>query len=105
VSAVRAAVGRARAARAALPARGVELLAIHVQDAPADVQRFVAEQKVTYKVALDPRLSVGNRFGFRGTPYTVVVDLRGEMSRGSTASPALTRLPRILDGLLAKSAK
>jgi peroxiredoxin len=86
-------------------ARGVELLAIHVQDAPADVQRFVAEQKVTYKVALDPRLSVGNRFGFRGTPYTVVVDLRGEMVARIHGESALTRLPRILDGLLAKSAK
>jgi peroxiredoxin len=85
-------------------ARGVEVLAIHVQDAPADVQRFVREQKVTYKVALDPRLSVGNRFGFRGTPYTVVVDRRGEMVARIHGESALARLPRILDGLLRASA-
>lgn len=86
-------------------ARGVELLAIHVQDAPVDVQRFVAEQRVTYKVALDPRLSVSNRFGFRGTPYTVVVDLRGEMVARIHGESALARLPRILEGLLGKGAK
>jgi len=85
--------------------RGIEVLAIHVQDAPADVQRFVAEHRVPYKVALDPRLSVGNRFGFRGTPYTVVVDLRGEMVARIHGESALARLPRILDGLLAKNAK
>ncbi len=85
--------------------RGVEVLAIHVQDTQADVQRFVQEQKVTYKVALDPRLTVGNRFGFRGTPYTVVVDKNGEMVARIHGESAITRLPRILDGLLGKSAK
>lgn len=85
--------------------RGVEVLAIHVQDTPADVQRFVREQQVGYKVALDPRLSVGNRFGFRGTPYTVVVDRRGEMVARIHGESAIARLPRILDGLLGKAAK
>src|SRR2546430_7259936 len=39
-------------------ARGVEVLALHVQDTATDVQRFVREQKVAYPVALDPRLTV-----------------------------------------------
>ncbi len=85
--------------------RGVEVLAIHVQDTQEDVQRFVDQQKVPYKVALDPRLSVGNRFGFRGTPYTVVVDRRGEMVARIHGESAVTRLPRILDGLVARAPK
>jgi peroxiredoxin len=86
-------------------ARGVEVLAIHVQDTQVDVQRFVREQKVAYQVALDPKLSVGNRFGFRGTPYTVVVDKRGEMVTRIHGESAVRRLPRILDGLVGKGAK
>ena len=83
-------------------ARGVEVLAIHVQDTAADVQRFVREHRPTYKVALDPRLAIGNRFGFRGTPYTVVVDLRGEMVARIHGVSAVTRLPRILDTLVGR---
>lgn len=80
--------------------RGVEVLAIHVQDTAADAQRFVRERKVTYAVALDPKLTIGNRFGFRGTPYTVVVDRKGEMVARIHGESAVARLPRLLDGLL-----
>lgn len=85
--------------------RGVETLAIHVQDTAADAQRFVREQKATYPVALDPRLTVGNRFGFKGTPYTVVVDRKGELVARIHGESAVARLPKILDGLLARPAK
>ena len=82
-------------------ARGVEVLALHVQDTATDVQRFVREQKVAYPVALDPRLTVANRFGFKGTPYTVVVDLRGEVVAQIHGESVVRRLPRLLDGLVA----
>jgi len=85
--------------------RGVETLAIHVQDTAADAQRFVREQKATYPVALDPRLTVGNRFGFKGTPYTVVVDKKGELVARIHGVSAVARLPKILDGLLPRAAK
>ena len=82
--------------------RGVEVLALHVQDTTVDAQRFVSEQNVTYPVALDPRLTIANRFGFNGTPYTVVVDRRGEMVARIHGESAVTRLPRILDGLVGR---
>lgn len=85
--------------------RGVEVLAIHVQDTAADAQRFVREQNATYKIALDPKLTLGNRFGFRGTPYTVVVDKKGEMVARIRGESAVTRLPRLLDGLVGKGAR
>jgi len=81
-------------------ARGVEILAIHVQDTAVDAQRFVLEQKVAYPVALDPRLTVANRFGFKGTPYTVVVDRRGEMAAQLHGESVVRRLPRLLDSLV-----
>ena len=85
--------------------RGVETLAIHVQDTAVDVQRFVREQKATYPVALDPKLTVGNRFGFKGTPYTVVVDKKGELVARIHGVSAVARLPKILDALVARPAK
>jgi len=85
-------------------ARGVEVLAVHVQDTAADARRFVREQNVTYPVALDPRLTIANHFGFKGTPYTVVVDRRGEMVARIHGESVVRRLPRLLDGLVASEA-
>lgn len=84
--------------------RGVEILALQVQDAAADVRRFVQSQKPTYAVALDPKLTLGNRFGFKRTPYTVVVDRKGEMVARIHGPSVVGRLPKILDDILAKDA-
>jgi peroxiredoxin len=78
----------------------VELVAIHVQDTAPAARAFVRKYKATYPVALDPRLTIGNTFGFKGTPYTVVIDRRGEMVAQIHGASAVSRLPRILDDLL-----
>ena len=80
--------------------REVEFIAVHVQDTLADTQRFVKRTKATYPITLDPRLNLGNRFGFKGTPYTVVIDKKGEMVARLHGESVVSRLPRILDGLL-----
>ena len=85
--------------------RGVEVLALHVQDTVADTRAFVRANKVTYPIALDPKLSIGNSFGFKGTPYTVVIDQKGEMVAQIKGESAITRLPRILDEILKKEPK
>jgi thiol-disulfide isomerase/thioredoxin len=81
---------------------GVETLALHVQDTAADARRFVQTNRPSYSVALDPRLTLGNRFGVKGTPYTVVIDRKGEIVARLAGESAVTRLPRILDDLLAR---
>lgn len=82
--------------------RGVKVLAIHVQDTVRDVRSFARAQKATYAIGLDPRLSVGNKFKFRGTPFTVVIDRGGEIVASMHGVSAVSRLPRTLDELLAK---
>jgi peroxiredoxin len=82
--------------------RGVEVLAFHVQDTVKDTRVFVRKYKVTYPVALDPKLTIGNPFGFKGAPYTVVIDRRGEMVAQVHGESVVRRLPRILDELLKK---
>jgi peroxiredoxin len=80
--------------------RDVEVVALHVQDTPNDTRNFIRRNKVNYPVALDPKLTIGNTFGFKGTPYTVVIDQRGEMVAQIHGQGAVARLPRILDELL-----
>lgn len=80
--------------------RDVEFLAVHIQDTEADARRFLTEHHATYPAGLDPRLRIANRFGFRGTPYTVVVDRRGEMVARIHGSADETRITRTLDAVL-----
>ena len=83
--------------------RDVEVLAIHVQDTAADARAFIRANRVAYPVALDPRLTIGNHYGFKGSPYTVVVDRNGEIVARLVGESAVARLPRILDALVAGS--
>jgi len=84
--------------------KDVEVVAVHVQDTAADTRAFARKYKATYPVALDPRLTIGNTFGFKGTPYTVVIDRRGEMVAQIHGASAVSRLPRILDELMKEEA-
>ena len=80
--------------------KNVEVVALHVQDTPNDTRNFIRRNKVNYPVALDPKLNIGNTFGFKGTPYTVVIDQKGEIVAQIHGQGALAGLPRILDDLL-----
>ena len=85
--------------------RGVEVLALHVQDTASDVRRFMRAQKPGYAIALDPKLVVGNQYGVKGTPYTVVIDRKGEMILRHAGVGAIARLPKVLDDALAVPGK
>jgi len=80
--------------------RDVVIVAIHVQDTMSDVRRFVNANNVTYPVAVDPRLNLGNRYGFKGSPYTVLIDRKGEIVQRLAGAGVPSRLPKLLDSLL-----
>ena len=85
--------------------RGVEVVAFHVQDTVADTRAFMRRYRVTYPVAVDPKLNIGNSFGFKGSPYTIVIDRKGEMVERIHGESVVGRLPRILDNLLKKESQ
>jgi peroxiredoxin len=85
--------------------RGVDVLALHVQDTAADVRRFMRAEKPRYAIALDPRLVVRNRFNVKRTPYTVVISKKGEVIARLAGEGAPQRLPGILDDALAPPAR
>jgi peroxiredoxin len=85
--------------------RGVEVVAVHVQDTAADARRFLRTHGASYPAGLDPRLRIANRFGFKGTPYTVVIDRKGAVAARLHGSADEARLGRILEGLLLTPSK
>lgn len=80
--------------------RGVDFIALHVQDTETNTRRFVKSRPTPYPVALDPRLAIANQFGFKGTPSTIVIDRQGRIAARIDGQSAATRLPRILDETL-----
>jgi thiol-disulfide isomerase/thioredoxin len=85
--------------------RGVDVLALQVQDTAADVRKFMRADKPGYAIALDPKLAVGNRFSFKEAPYTVVISKKGEILARLPGEGAIAKLPRILDDALAPPKK
>ncbi len=84
---------------------GVEIVSVQVQDTAADAQRFLKAHGATYPAGLDPRLTIASRFGFKGTPYTVVINKRGEMVARIHGHADEARLARVLDPLVKERAK
>ncbi|MDP2628018.1 MAG: TlpA disulfide reductase family protein [Candidatus Rokubacteria bacterium] len=80
--------------------RGVDLVAVHVQDTAAEARAFLKGHGATYPAGLDPRLRIANRFGFKRTPYTVVIDRKGEMVARIHGPAGEARLARMLEPLL-----
>ena len=80
--------------------RDVVFVAVHVQDAMSDVRKFIKANNATYPVAVDPKLNLGNRFGFKGSPFTVVIDRKGEIAQKWSGEGVPSRLPKLLDSLL-----
>jgi cytochrome c biogenesis protein CcmG/thiol:disulfide interchange protein DsbE len=84
---------------------GVEMVSVHVQDTEADARHFLQVNKASYPAGLDPRLKIANRFGFRGTPYTVIINKGGEMVARIHGRTDEARIARILDPLVQRGAK
>jgi peroxiredoxin len=82
--------------------RGVEVVAVQIQDTAADAQRFLKAHGATYAAGLDPHLTIANRFGLKGTPYTVVISKKGEMVARIHGRADETRMTRVLDPLVSQ---
>ncbi|MBI2154627.1 MAG: TlpA family protein disulfide reductase [Candidatus Rokubacteria bacterium] len=96
---VREAPGFERAYRKYKP-RGVEFVGIQVQDTTADARKFLQAHEASYPAGVDPTLKIANRFGFKGTPFTVVISRKGEMVARIHGSADEARLARALDPLV-----
>ncbi len=101
---VREAPGLERAYRKYKPL-GVEFVGVQVQDTETDARKFLKAHDASYPAGLDPALKIANRFGFKGTPYTVVISRKGGMMARIHGSADEARLARAIDPLLPRATK
>jgi peroxiredoxin len=80
--------------------RGVEVLAIQVDDTERAARAFLEAHHATYPAALDPSLRVANRFGFKRAPYTVIISKRGEIAARLDATADEKRLAAAIEAAL-----
>lgn len=59
--------------------RGLEVVAVNMDQRPADAAAFLARHRVTFPIALGGNEACAKRFGVSGMPSTYVVDRRGNV--------------------------
>ncbi len=63
-----------------------EVFAVSVGEDPATVKSFVAEQKMSYPVYLDPRNLLSRTYASQGIPTTYLLDKNGKFIAGIVGS-------------------
>ena len=71
--------------------QGFVIVAVSLDADPAVVKPFVDQYKLTFPVALDPKMDLGNAYGVRALPSSFIVDTQGYLA-------ALALGPRAWDG-------
>jgi peroxiredoxin len=60
--------------------RGLEFIAVDMQEKPEDVEKFVADGGYTFPVALDQRGSTSMIYGIQSIPTTFIIDKEGNVA-------------------------
>lgn len=60
--------------------RGLEILAVNLGEDPDTVSEFMEDWAYTFRVVMDPDELVSGKYGVRGIPQLVVVDLDGRVA-------------------------
>ena len=85
--------------------RGVEFVAVQLQDDAQDARKFLKAHRASYPAGLDPDLRIADRFGVTHPPYTVVISKKGEIVSRRAGSMSEANLTKLLDRLLAPPVK
>jgi thiol-disulfide isomerase/thioredoxin len=83
--------------------KGVVFYAVNQGEATEDIKKFLKDSKLTCPVALDTEDEVGELYGVRGIPHTVIIDKEGTVQVVHVGfSPDLKEsLERDIESLLA----
>jgi cytochrome c biogenesis protein CcmG/thiol:disulfide interchange protein DsbE len=57
--------------------RGLEMVAVDIQESQGDVRQFMEANGMTYRVLLDSKARVAELYNIRGIPTTVFIDKDG----------------------------
>jgi len=86
-------------------ARGFSVLAVNLDEDPADGRAFLARVAVTYPVASDPQGQVAEQYRLAGMPTALLIDRRGEVRRRWVGfqDEELPQLRQAIEALLAEA--
>lgn len=59
---------------------GLVMLAVSVDADPKVIAPFVAEQRFTFTIGLDPKMELADSYGVRALPATFIVDREGHLT-------------------------
>ena len=59
----------------------MRFVGVFVEDREDRAREFIKSQKITFPTGYDWELKLAKPLGFRGMPYTVVLDRRGGIAR------------------------
>jgi peroxiredoxin len=59
---------------------GFELVAVSLDADPRSVTPFIAEHKLSFPIALDPQMTLADKYGVRALPSSFIVDRAGTMT-------------------------
>jgi peroxiredoxin len=85
--------------------RGVEFVAVQLQDDAQDARKFLKAHRASYPAGLDPDLRIADRFGVTQPPYMVVISKKGEIVSRRAGPMSEAELAKLLDRLLAPPVK
>ena len=57
--------------------RGLELLAVYVNEKPENVENFQKKHNIPYKILIDPNGKIANSYKIRGVPTLMIIDKTG----------------------------
>ena len=80
--------------------KGVQFVGIFVKDKESDVQKFVKTHGPTFPVGLDDGMKIANAYKFVGTPFTVVISKKGEITDRRTGPQSEKALREKIEKLL-----
>ncbi|MEK7879401.1 MAG: TlpA disulfide reductase family protein [candidate division NC10 bacterium] len=85
--------------------RGVEFVAVQLQDDAQDARKFLKAHRASYPAGLDPDLRIADRFGVTQPPHMVVISKKGEIVSRRAGPMSEAELAKLLDRLLAPPVK
>jgi thiol-disulfide isomerase/thioredoxin len=66
--------------------RGLEIVAVDLQEPKDTVQKFVKDNALTFTILLDPQAAVGGAWGAQSIPTTYLIDRKGAILARSVGS-------------------
>lgn len=75
-------------------------MGIFVKDKESEVQKFVKTHGLSFPVGLDDGMKIADAYKFVGTPFTVVISKKGEISDRRTGPQSEKALREKIEKLL-----